>query len=71
MSDVPCDAEGRPLRFWWWTSGLAEECDLSNATMWLDKALDRNPALRSPHGDMIVYWADQIKQYEDRNWRDD
>ncbi len=66
--EIPCDENGRPLRFWWWTSGIGEDEDHELALKHVAKLMDMNPPLLSPHGDMLDYWAKEISDYEERRW---
>lgn len=68
MDDIPCDADGRPLRMWWWTYGLVEHEDHDRALKYIEPFFDMNPQKFSPHGDMFEYWANAIGDYEDKHW---
>jgi HTH-type transcriptional regulator/antitoxin HigA len=53
---------------WWWTSGIAEDEDHDRALKYIEPFFDSEPALRSPHGDMFTYWANEISRYEQERW---
>ena len=68
LSSPRCDHEGRPLRFWWWTSGIENIEDYDHALKHFEKLMNKNPPLFSPDGDMLEYWGKQISDFEDKYW---